>query len=41
LDALGIENSKINEMIQNGKIDIEKIDMPSFKYFTERLKELL
>jgi len=41
LDALGIENSKINEMIQSSEIDIEKIDMPSFKYFTERLQALL
>jgi len=41
LESLGIENSKINEMIQCGEIDIEKIDMPSFKYFTERLKALL
>ena len=41
LDALGIENSKINEMIQSGEIDIEKIDMPSFRHFVNRLKELL
>ena len=39
--SFAIENSKINEMIQNGQIDIEKIDMPSFKYFTERLQALL
>jgi len=41
LDALGIENSKINEMIQSSEIDIEKIDMPSFRHFVNRLKELL
>jgi len=29
------------DCVQNGQIDIEKINMPSFKYFTERLKELL
>jgi len=41
LESFSISNDKINEMIQNGEIDIEKIDMPSFKYFTNRLKELL
>jgi len=41
LDSFGLSYNEINEMIQSGEIDIEKIDMPSFKYFTERLKELL
>jgi hypothetical protein len=41
LESLGIELQTINEMITDGRIDIEKIDMPSFKYFENRLKELL
>ncbi len=41
LKSFGLSNDKINEMIQNGKIDIDKIDMPSFNYFTKRLRELL
>ncbi|CAA6807187.1 MAG: Unknown protein [uncultured Sulfurovum sp.] len=41
LKSLGIELDSINEMIKDGRIDIEKIDMPSFKYFTNQLKELL
>ena len=41
LESLGIELQIINEMITDGRIDIEKIDMPSFKYFEKRLKELL
>jgi len=41
LESFGFCNDKINEMLQNGEIDIEKIDMPSFEYFTNRLKELL
>jgi hypothetical protein len=40
-DKLGIDTNNINEMIQDGRIDIEKIDMPSFRYFEKRLKELL
>ena len=40
LESFGLSN-EINEMIQNGKIDIDKIDMPSFNYFTKRLRELL
>ena len=41
LERFGISNDKINEMIQNGQIEIDKIDMPSFKYFSTKLKELL
>lgn len=41
LDSFNISNDKINEMIQNGQIEIDKIDMPSFKYFSEKIKELL
>jgi len=41
LKSFGLSNDKINEMIHNGKIDIDKIDMPSFNYFTKRLRELL
>ena len=41
LDGLGINSDKINEMIQSGAIDIDKIDMPSFEYFLKRLSELL
>jgi len=41
LDSFNISNDKINEMIQNGQIEIDKIDMPSFKYFSTKLKELL
>ncbi len=41
LERFGISNDKINEMIQNGQIEIDKIDMPSFQYFSEKLKELL
>ncbi|HHB94704.1 MAG TPA: hypothetical protein ENK88_06135 [Campylobacterales bacterium] len=41
LDSLGIDSTEINEMIQNGTINIEKIDMPSFKYFVDRLNRLL
>ena len=41
LDASGISSDEINEMIQSGAIDIDKIDMPSFEYFTKRLRELL
>jgi len=41
LESLGIDSDKINEMIQDGRIDINKIDMPSFNYFTKRLRELL
>lgn len=41
LDGFDISYDKINEMIQNGQIDIDKIDMPSFEYFSTKLKELL
>lgn len=41
LDSLDIPTDTINEMIQDGSIDIEKIEMPSFEYFSKRLKELL
>jgi len=41
LDSFGISTDKINEMIQNGQIDIEKINMPSFKYFVDSLNRLL
>lgn len=44
LESFGIsynETSKINEMIKDGRIDINKIDIPSFRYFVERLNILL
>jgi len=41
LEKLDISNDEINDMIKNNKIDIEKIDMPSFIYFKDRLEELL
>ena len=41
LKSFGLSNDEINEIIQNKKIDIDKIDMPSFEYFTNRLQELL
>lgn len=41
LESFKLSSNEINEMIQNGKIDTNKIDMPSFKYFTKKLKELL
>ena len=41
LERFGISLEVINEMIQDGRIDIEKIEMPSFRYFEKRLKELL
>jgi len=41
LKSFGIELETINEMIQDGRIDIDKIDMPSFRYFSNRLEELL
>ncbi len=41
LESFGLSNDEINEMIQNGNMDIDKINMPSFEYFRNRLKELL
>jgi len=41
LDSLDISTDTINTMIQDGSIDIEKIEMSSFEYFSKRLKELL
>ena len=41
LESFGIELETINEMIQDGRIDIDKIDMPSFEYFSEKLSNLL
>jgi len=41
LESFRISNEEINSMIQNGNINIEKIDMPSFIDFKKRLKELL
>jgi len=41
LEKLDISNNEINDMIKNSKIDIEKIDMPSFIYFKDRLNLLL
>jgi len=41
LASFGITNNQINSMIQSGEIKLEKINMPSFKYFANRLKELL
>jgi hypothetical protein len=41
LTGFDIELDVINEMIQDGRIEIEKIDMPSFRYFETKLKELL
>ena len=41
LESFGISSDKINEMIKNGQIDIDKIDMPSFRYFVDALNRLL
>ncbi|MBN2824380.1 MAG: hypothetical protein JXQ76_03570 [Campylobacterales bacterium] len=41
LESFGVESEQINKMIQNGEIDLDKIDMPSFVYFKNRLNELL
>ena len=41
LESFSIELETINEMIQDGRIDIDKIDMPSFEYFSEKLSNLL
>ncbi len=41
LASYGKSSEQINEMIQNGGIELDKIDMPSFIYFTNRLEELL
>ena len=41
LERFGIELETINEMIQDEEIEIEKIDMPSFRYFSDRLNSLL
>lgn len=41
LESFGISNDEINEMIKDGKVDIEQINMPSFTYFKKRLNELL
>ena len=41
LESFGISDDEINEMIKDGRIDIDKIDMPSFKYFVNALDELL
>jgi len=41
LKSFNIKLEIINEMIQDGRIDINKIDMPSFKKFSKRLNELL
>ncbi len=41
LESFKISNSEINEMIKDGRIDIDKINMPSFKKFEDSLKKLL
>ena len=41
LEKLNISNNEINDRIKNSKIDIAKIDMPSFIYFKDRLNLLL
>jgi hypothetical protein len=41
LESFGLSNDEINEMIQNERIDIDKIDMLSFKHFSDRLNTLL
>jgi hypothetical protein len=41
LESLGISNDKINTMIKDGRIEFDKIDMPSFKYFVHALKKML
>jgi len=41
LKSFNISLDTINDMIRNEQIDIEKIDMPSFKYFAEKLNNLL
>ena len=41
LKSFGISNDEINDMIKDGKIDIDKIKMPSFQKFVNSLKNLL
>ena len=41
LKSFGISNEEMNTMIQDGRIDFAKIDMPSFINFRNRLNELL
>lgn len=41
LDEKKLEYNDINELIQDDSICIEKIRMPSYQYFFERLNELL
>jgi hypothetical protein len=41
LESLGISNDKINTMIKDGRIEFDKIDMPSFKYFVHALEKML
>ncbi len=41
LKSFGISDNEINNMIKDGRVDIDKIDMPSFIYFKNRLNELI
>jgi len=41
LNDLNISNDKINEMIQNGEININNINMQSFQVFRDKLESLL
>lgn len=41
LESFEIENDRINDMIKTGNIDLDKIKLPSFLYFYDRLKNLL
>ena len=41
LESKEIEYNDINEMIKNGAIDIDLIDMPSFIYFKSKLEKLV
>jgi len=41
LASYGKSSEHINAMIQNGTIELDQIDMPSFVYFKNRLNELL
>lgn len=36
-----VSRTELNEMVQDGRIDVDRIDMPSFNVFRKRLKEVV
>ena len=40
-ESLNINATQINTMLKEGSLDLNKIDMPSFKYFLDNLNRLL